>query len=201
MAKPYVPGGTLRYAHKFTRTGDPDPYYVTFAAKVNTGEVDLQAVTNAIHTAAKTMHNSIGHAVDTMRSTTARLMLATDGDEAVAITLGDQTGASTASPLPSNCAWLVHKYTGLAGRANQGRVYYPGPPESAVDILGNISNDQFGFMNSGLATYLTAINNIAAIDTMVLVHYPRVGNIAPEPTPVTSLLLDPRIATQRNRMR
>jgi hypothetical protein len=201
MPEPYVPGGTIRYSHTITRAGDPDPYMITGAMQVDEGTVNLPAVATALHTAGKALHAQLGSSVDTMRSTLCRLMLTTGGEEAVAVALGDQAGGSTGATLPANCAVLGHKMTGLAGRHNRGRLYYPGIAEGVVDENGNLASAQITHYNTQFAAYLSAVNGISGIATMVLVHAPRVGNSAPTPTPITSIIVDLRIATQRRRLR
>lgn len=104
--------------------------------------------------------------------------------------------AGSATALPSNCALLVKKITATAGRRGRGRFF---PPPALIDEGGVDTN---GTINS--ATY-TTINN------RVISFYGNLGiqGLNPllfhadgsEATPITSLVLDTRIATQRTRMR
>jgi hypothetical protein len=110
------------------------------------------------------------------------------------VAIGTAVGASNEPIAPPNVTYLVKKVTNMGGRANRGRFFPPGVAEA------NVGND--GALSSGTVAALQPVfNNIrtdhAAADLpMVLLH-----SQSSDPTPITSLVLDPLAATQRRRLR
>lgn len=114
------------------------------------------------------------------------------------VTAAPGTGGGT--PLPNNCAYLVKKSTALGGRRNRGRMYLPCPSEADVDGAGLVLaasvtalNVQLAKLQSG-GTVHTAFGFVA--DPVVL-H--ETGSQTP--ATVSDLSCQPKIATQRRRMR
>ena len=106
-------------------------------------------------------------------------------------------GGAAATPASPNTAILVKKVTALGGRAGRGRMFIPGVPEAQVDAGGNIDN-------GWLANLQTAIDDFAASMEVAgwspaLLH--GVGSPITEPTSITGLVADPKVATQRRRLR
>lgn len=105
-------------------------------------------------------------------------------------------GTNAGPALPPNCAFLVRKRTGLAGRQHRGRMYLPaclGVGEDSVPSTGVMLEAQRvvlqGRVNTGFAT-----------GDKVILH----DSLSPgalSPTLITSLHLDHRLATQRRRLR
>jgi hypothetical protein len=96
-----------------------------------------------------------------------------------------------------NTAFLVRKITDDGGRAGRGRFYLPGVPSSQVDDGGQLDTTWAANLQSALDDFHTAM---AASDmTPVVLH--GAGSPITTPSPVTSLQLDPRVATQRRRLR
>ncbi len=85
------------------------------------------------------------------------------------------TGAVLGEAMPANTAYLIQKLTGFAGRANRGRMYLPGVPESAVNGgTGNIAaatltalqNAANAWMNSCNGTIDTAPIELSVVSTI-----------------------------------
>jgi hypothetical protein len=103
-------------------------------------------------------------------------------------------GSGGGASLPSNCALLVKKRTALGGRQGRGRMYVP------MTSVGEGGVDPNGMIDSATVTALQAAwTNIYNQLDAVLLH----DSSGPVtlPTPITSLGVDSRIATQRRRMR
>ena len=106
-------------------------------------------------------------------------------------------GSNAAAPLPQNCALLVKKQTSQGGRQGRGRGYFP----SAYLMEGDVS--AIGIITAGVVTALQAKFTafLADLDTatipMTLLHSDPLN----VPDDVTALVVDNRIATQRNRLR
>lgn len=104
-------------------------------------------------------------------------------------------GGVNATSLPSNCAYIVTKYTASGGQRGRGRMYLVGPTEADVDLSGSI-------LASRVTTAQTAMNNLladhaAGAGAMRLFH----ATSPFTPTPITSLVVQGQIGTQRRRMR
>ena len=104
-------------------------------------------------------------------------------------------GSLTSSDLepPSVCA-LVKKETGLRGRHNRGRMYWPGVlAESHVDNAGGITSARVASLQTCADAMLTAL---AADDAQMSV-LDGLGDAVP----VTTLTAESIVASQRRRIR
>lgn len=103
--------------------------------------------------------------------------------------------------VPVNSAFLVKKGTALGGRRHRGRWYLP-PAWIGEDLIGAggaISiTSAYTTLQSRLTAYLAAI---AALQFPMYLLHGGPGDFVPPPTLVTSLTLQPLLATQRRRMR
>jgi hypothetical protein len=107
------------------------------------------------------------------------------------------TGGQVQSSLPSNCAVLVKKSTALGGRHNRGRLFVPWMvAEGSVDEGGIIAPSEVTTFQTACTAFLTSLNGTTTSAPMVLLH--QSGSAAP--TPVTALVVDRLIATQRRRL-
>jgi hypothetical protein len=103
-------------------------------------------------------------------------------------------GVAAAVSLPNNCAFLVRKGTGRAGRRGRGRMYLPPYIVAEADVT-----------NTGMLSPAALVNLQGVVDAafpgddFVLLHDSLPSVIPPDP--VTSLVVDRQIATQRRRMR
>lgn len=108
-------------------------------------------------------------------------------------------GTNAAAPLPPNCTWLIRKNSNLIGRTNRGRMYLPGLVEPNVTAAGTIDLGQVTDMNAGLADWLAAVQ--ASVGAFVILHDDGGAGALADPAPVTSLICQEKIATQRGRLR
>jgi hypothetical protein len=104
-------------------------------------------------------------------------------------------GTNAGPPMPSNCAFLVRKRTASAGRAHQGRMYFP------ACLLGEDSVNPNGVMGGAQVAVIQGRIDAALLgDYFVILHDELTpGGLAP--TPINNLIVDSQIATQRRRMR
>ena len=116
-----------------------------------------------------------------------------------------QEATSTASPvsgsasgacLTPNTAVLCHKATGLIGRHFRGRSYFPAVPAAAADSAGDT------LQVTDLGHFQTAAENWQANLTagsvdMYILH--RDNTVVP--TAVSGVIVEPKLATQRRRLR
>ena len=106
-------------------------------------------------------------------------------------------GSAAAGSCAPNTAVLARKVTALGGHAGRGRWYWPGILETQVGSNGfltptTLSNYQDEF--DGMHSFLSASDF-----PPVLLHAE--GSPITTPTVVTRWLVDPRVATQRRRLR
>ena len=98
--------------------------------------------------------------------------------------------------LPQNCSFMLKKITASSGRANRGRMYLPpfGIAEADVTSTGTIVAGTYTTVNNRVQEFLSQINAIP--------YGPVLFHTTPsDSTPLTGLVLDTRIATQRRRLR
>jgi len=115
-----------------------------------------------------------------------------------------EAGTGGTGVLPSNCSLLVRKNTSFAGRAFRGRMYWPSMlAEGDVDINGIIDGAVVtalqGHFDTLFDDYLDSIPG--AVPSLL---HDKVTDDVLDPTlatPLTSLTVQPKIATQRRRMR
>lgn len=125
---------------------------------------------------------------------------------AIRVKLGpDETGPSAEAtniivgtvggePAPANCATLVHKTTLLGGRKGRGRMYLPG---MATNALGDDSEID-GAHQTLVEAFVLGLSSV-----MVLASLPAhlLHSDSTSPTAIEALVVDPKLATQRRRMR
>ena len=125
-------------------------------------------------------------------------------------------GAMPNAALPQNCSMLLKKKTARAGRRNSGRMYLPAGYMAEADVT-----NQGAHLSPALASYMANATQFFdnLTDATIIIPRPKTdffpmllhseptddeGNVtgpAPVPTEITSLTIDPIIATQRQRLR
>lgn len=137
------------------------------------------------------------------------------GDGTSTFTTGTSTAAATAGTtsaacLPPNSAVLVRANTGMSGRTNRGRNYFPWwGSEGNVDEAGLITAGDVTSFQTGVTAWLTALNAIGGGSNRVIANRVYSApwtdpsrvltnvNIGP---PVISLTVETYIASQRRRL-
>lgn len=107
---------------------------------------------------------------------------------------------AAADQLPNNCALLVQKRTELAGRRNRGRFFIPPAflGEAGVNNNGVIATPTLAGYQTNFNAWMAALLTIEgdAYEPVIL-H----SESPSTPTPVTSFVVQPVIATRRRRLR
>lgn len=186
-----IPTGFAQAAWRFTLTGDPEPMITTIGLDVSAGSVQAAADDFAdlwlSQFPASNMAAGWTYLGATLRVGTGGAPLIVEAPRNVAGTGG---GAS----LPNNCALLIKKRTGLGGRSGRGRMFVP------MTSVGEDNVSPNGVITPAVVTSLqTAWDALKNGMVPFLLH----DDLSPvtTPTPITSLVVDGRIATQRRRMR
>lgn len=105
-------------------------------------------------------------------------------------------GTRVGQSLPNNCAALIRKQTALGGRRNKGRFFLPSGYllETEVNQVGTIDPARVATLQSASTGLITALGVEGLVP--VLFHENGIGT-----STITALLVQPKLATQRTRMR
>lgn len=198
-----IPPGYAQCSIEIVNSGDPEPWYVTHGVDVSDAGGDYTAV-------GENVLEAFFDAWGTYFRTTTRVLSVylTIGSDGGNYTINvpspeNYVGTSTADKLPQNCAMLVQKQTLRPGRAGKGRCFLPGVvAEGSVDDVGVQNSTALTNAQTAANLWLTALANPSgiAVTPMVLLHNQGIPG-GSTPSPVTALRVDPRIATQRRRLR
>jgi hypothetical protein len=198
-----IPVGSGQVLHSLKLLGDPEPMAVTYGIRVEPDVgFDLNTMVAALKTAFDTTIKAQLSTAITHVQTELRFRL--DPEPAglnVAVSSSNTTGSEAGATLPQNSAYLVHKRTTTGGKGGRGRLYFPGVFEAAADTVGAVTAAEQAEWNTALGNWRTAIAAVTAVEGMVLFHDSAGAHADEPPYLVTSLTLDPIIATQRRRLR
>lgn len=106
-----------------------------------------------------------------------------------------EAGSGSNATLTPQCSLLVTKRTNLGGRAGRGRMYVGAPLEDYVNNVGVVDGTYLGNVQTALDTLISGTETIIGGDAYLLHSGP-----TPAPTLITSLTVQPLLATQRRRM-
>jgi hypothetical protein len=199
-----TPSGHASVIESLRLVGDAVDHAVTFGIKINeaapptTAEL-LEVLGSAFNThVMATMPSQYTH-VNTHLEWS---VLAPPAPQLIGDRPSDTAGTNPLGNLiPQNSAYLVRKNTALGGRRNRGRMYLPGVPESLVSDAGVLTPVRVTEVTNALEAWRAALVASVAIEEMVILHATSLLSPTPAPTPVTSLVCQPLIATQRRRLR
>lgn len=206
-----IPEGFAEITYKFTGAAAPRGAYVVFGVQ-NVADVGAPTVANLAR-ASFTSSTMPARLTDDVALTEVRAKLGPDATGDFASETGSWPGTQATTSFPPQVATLVRKVTGSGGRRGRGRMYFPGVPETGVDDAGIISAAGVTAWNLALADFLGALSgndlpmyllhDPATIWTLVNGQPRRVPISGPIPAPdvVSSLIVDPKVATQRRRLR
>jgi hypothetical protein len=119
-------------------------------------------------------------------------------------TVAQTLGSGTPPGANPNSAMLVSKITALGGHVGRGRIYLPGLVATTIGQDGNLTTAIVNAVQAAANTTLTAMST--AQIPMYLLHVYSTGPVPAATTPraptlVTSLVVSPKAATQRDRLR
>lgn len=194
---PVVNPGFAHVAHVHSLTGDPEEMVSTYGVAVDVG-TDPNGLATALHSiwVTNVVDNLLGNTYQLLRT---EVLVGADPEPLQGVFAFTEVGPNATARAPQNCALLVQKRSALGGRANRGRMFVPGVlPEGNVNDQGMITAGTLASMQAAFDGLLSDISGAmtGAVDGMVVLH-----ESALDPTPVTSLVVQPLIATQRRRLR
>lgn len=191
-----IPPGFALANFQFSITGDPELMVCGLGFDISSFVGDDQTLVNTIDAAwALEMKTSVPNTVsidDTV------LYIGQDGGEPTVFTSQSApvAGTSSGSSVPPNVAVLIRKSSGVSGRANRGRMFFPGVSEGLVSPAGVLDSALItqiqGDINSAVAAW--------ASDLLYPVILHTTGSTLP-PTPIVSFSIDSKVGSQRRRLR
>jgi len=114
--------------------------------------------------------------------------------------VGSEAGADGNPLPPPNCAALVKKITGLGGRKQRGRAYLPGcsRPGNSLTTAGTFDASDAEAIGDAVFAFLADLASTPSGTEAdgVLLH-----SDSTPPTPITATICEPKLATQRRRLR
>lgn len=196
-----LPQGYAQIIHSFTWTGDPEPFAVTYAVKLDLLNTDPNAVAQECSLA---FDNCMPQLADNLILTITEARCQYDVPPlppAIGIHASSVAGGLTTDALPQNNAFLIHKFTARAGQSGRGRMYLPGVVQGAADDNGLVDGTIKTNLNLAFANLVSALNGGTDVDGMYLLHDSEGAAAGSAPDEVTALITDNVIATQRRRLR
>lgn len=189
--------GQAEFWHRLS--GDAEPMITTIGFKDETPGATATAIATTLsglwQGSAKPFTVSLADSQWTYER--CRVTLAVSGDLQLGENLANVVGSNVTVTVPKNCCALVRKGTGVLGRRNRGRMYLPpyALATAFVDRNGMISSTFLTPLQTALNTFLGAMDT-AGYQAVILHSTSEVL-----PTVITSLVVQPQIATQRRRLR
>lgn len=195
-----VPPGFAEVSLGFTRSGDPEPMYNVWGVDLNDlppeeygdlgpdfGNAFMAACVEAID--------------DSIVLTNIKVRIGNDGDPFVFEFAANIPGTDSYSIVPQNTAILVRKLSALGGRKGRGRAFLPWVSETSVSDAGVLTPTYVTAWQANMDDFITNRLDSAGTGLSVDLGLVILHNDATVPTPVTNLIVDPMVATQRRRLR
>jgi hypothetical protein len=145
---------------------------------------------------AENVEGIMGNLSEAISMTTIDFVIGQDGPDDIVFTLPvDFPGLAAGGMMPCNNAYLIQKRTETPGRRGRGRSYLPGVPEGAVDDAGQVAPASVDGINLNLSDMKDDMLTDDWVQQLLHASSPFA------PSPVTTYLCQPLIATQRKRLR
>lgn len=198
MAK-NIPVGYVDFVLNIERTGDLEPYAVTFGGKVAAGpftEGNLLEIAEATSDQLASMMST----VERFSGITA--YIGNDGPRLVMERSMDTPGTISGQLATQNVALVMTKVTNQGGRYNKGRLFWPSVPENIVDNVGVVGDSPREALDLAFNTWrgdLIAGVLDTNLDELVIFHDESLSGIPP--TPFLYFRCERLVGTQRRRLR
>lgn len=187
-----IPEGFSRVAYRFSLSGDPEVMITTMGYET---AVVGQAVAEAF---ATTFQDAFPPAEYSASYTFlgVRMEAGADGGPPVIYeAVRTAVGTAASAPLTQNVAILVRKTSLLGGRRGRGRMFLPPMflPEGEVSANGMINVGPLAAVqNSVTQAFFTDLDPVLLHDNVPSIL---------APTPITNVIVQAQVATQRRRLR
>lgn len=194
-----IPVNWANWICQYSFVGDAEPMITTMGVNVSTWGGEYVEGLEWLQIAwALAIQPSLS---DEVQMGPASLSVGQDGGDP--ITYEDPTvftGIESSFPMWPNTAVLVRKQSALGGRRNRGRMYLPGfALRTLVTSAGIIDSAYLEDLNTNLQTFLEYVNAGTGFNATQLgvLH----SEAPAAPAPIISLVAQPKVATQRRRLR
>lgn len=188
-----VPLGFAAARIPFVHVSDPGTYgVVTFGVFPNTLTDPVGLADDVFACYVATMH---GRLDNSFRAGPVQLSIGTPSGDLTVEGANSAVGVRSDEMEAPNVALLIQKRTALGGRQNRGRFFWPFMlSQDDLSETGNLSGTALSDTQDEADAFLAALD--AAEVPMVLFH-----RGSSDTTDVNQLLVEPRAATQRRRLR
>lgn len=196
MADQHIPIGFARVTLGYTRSGDPEEMLNVYGSALDTDGPTTAATWSTVHAAE--LNGQIASSI-TLTSVTCEVGSLTGAPPYLTFQINPNTGggASGYDLDPPNVSILVKKSTAAAGRQGRGRIYWPVAGSAFSNNIGVLDGTTLAGLQAAFDDFLAGLDANGA--TMFLLH--GAGLPITDPSEVTSLTVDPKVATQRRRLR
>lgn len=202
MAELEIPTGFINCHFKFQQSGvaHPSTFAIGFDATAFSGNLDTFATAIA---SAWIGAYGLANILDSYVFLGVKLYLGPGDPFLVGEDIRSNQGTASGAPLTSNTTLLLKKTTGVAGVRYRGRMYSPALQVAETGVTGYGTIDATTRTNTQARYDLAfaAMQAVTGVGPYVLFHAPSEDSATPPPTVISSLILEPVVATQRRRMR
>lgn len=201
MADLVVPPGYAQGLLIWTVAGDSEPMVTTIGLDASEYDGEPDDLAEKLGTSWSTTHPAASFYVG-WTFVGARVYMGSDPPPGlVGEDLANIAGTAVGQTPPQNVAVLANKTTAFAGRRNKGRMYFPPSllSEGAVNQVGVIDGSSVTAIQTGLTNFYNELLDSAPLPPAPPVLFHSTG--VTTPTPITSLNVQSRVATQRQRLR
>lgn len=194
MPELVIPADALQVSLHFRITGDAEDMICGFGVD----QIDVETpdfVMDAMAAAWDTFVSPQWSSAVSLVGAEARNADGTVGEQVY-----DLPGAVAGDIQTQNTALLVKKVTPRVGRTGRGRIFLPGVLTANVGNAGVIESTQLATWQGDWTTWLNDVNTTLPAARVCLLHTNAPG-VDTDPSPITGLVVDPMVATQRRRLR
>lgn len=112
-------------------------------------------------------------------------------------------GTLSVNSAPPNCSMLIQKRTGNAGRNMRGRIFMPPAMifDADIDAAGNMGGTLVAAHQLLWTEWLTESSSAGVALMLIHLYDPELSEPTVAPTPITQLVVQSKLATQRRRLR
>jgi hypothetical protein len=193
-----VPLGDAQVAVDYRVNTRTDDMVVTFGVSpTDSGLDETDIANNVVAALASSGLSTLANFSNQYTLLGVRVYLRVSGGFALGIVALNNTGTGSFNTVPPQCAMLVQKRSPFGGRANRGRMYWPPcylNEQTAVGAGGSFSGSDLTTQQTRFSSFRT---DLITADIPMVIHHAS-GETG---TPVSQLVVQGLLATQRSRIR
>lgn len=196
-----IPVGFAQLAMVHRMVGDAEEMICTFGVRMSDQPFDSTSLTDIGNLWNSTIMQQVHTTVELVAVRSVEGPRPDGATQEVAF-VGKNGGISTGSTVPQNTGFLIRKITARGGRAHRGRMFIPGVPEASVGPTGIVDPTVLASLQTQATAFRTNLDALGEqVNAMAVLHNAPLVGPTPTPTDITALVADPRVATQRRRLR